>query len=77
MGRQEGRRRKENLTVVVAFFTAHLYIVSVPETSTLVTLVDEAVDVLVVGKNILGAAFLVVAEDEEHEVAVAVLTVSG
>ena len=57
---------------------AHLYIVSVPETSTLVTLVDEAeVVVVVVGKNILGAAFLVVAEDEEHEVAVAVLTVSG
>ena len=57
---------------------AHLYIVSVPETSTLVTLVDEAeVVVVVVGKNILGAAFLVVAEDEEHEVAVAVLTSLG
>ena len=44
----------------------------------MVTLVDEAeVVVVVVGKNILGAAFLVVAEDEEHEVAVAVLTSLG
>ena len=57
---------------------AHLYIVSVPDTSTLVTLVDDAVVVVdVVGKNILGAAAFDVAEDEEQEPVVAVLTSSG
>ena len=57
---------------------AHLYIVSVPDTSTLVTLVDEAdVVVVVVGKNILGATLPAAPEDEEQEPAVAVLTSLG
>ena len=58
---------------------AHLYMVSVPDTSTLVTLVDEAdVVVVVVGKNILGACLvLAVPEDEEQDPVVAVLTSSG
>ena len=55
---------------------AHLYIVSVPDTSTLVTAVAAAVSVVVVvGKNILPPAVAGVAEAQE--VAVAVLTSSG
>ena len=51
---------------------------SVPETSTLVTLVDEAdVVVVVVGKNILGATLPELPEDEEQLPAVAVLTSLG
>lgn len=51
---------------------------SVPDTSTLVTLVDEAdVVVVVVGKNILGATLPAAPEDEEQEPAVAVLTSLG
>ena len=52
---------------------------SVPTVSTLVTLVDEDVDVVVVvGKNILGACLvLAVPEDEEQDPVVAVLTSSG
>ena len=57
---------------------AHLYIVWVPDTSTLVTLVDVAVVVVVVvGKNILGATLPAAPEDEEQEPAVAVLTSLG
>ena len=56
---------------------AHLYIVSVPDTSTLVTAVAAAVSVVVVvGKNILGAV-AAAGVAEAQEVAVAVLTSSG
>merc|ERR1712018_213609 len=66
-------------TVGVALYMAHLYIVSVPDTSTFVTLVDEAdVVVVVVGKSILGACLvLAVPDDEEQDPVVAVLTSSG
>ena len=57
---------------------AHLYMVSVPDTSTLVTLVDVAVVVVVVvGKNILGATRPAAPDDEEQEPAVAVFTSLG
>ena len=73
-----GREKDESkLTVGVALKIAHLYIVSLPDTSTLVTLVDEAVVVVVVGKNILGATLPVAPEDEEQEPAVASATSLG
>ena len=73
-----GEKDESKLTVGVALKIAHLYIVSVPETSTLVTLVDEAdVVVVVVGKNILGATLPELPEDEEQLPAVAVLTSLG
>ena len=51
---------------------------SLPDTSTLVTLVDVAVVVVVVvGKNILGATLPAAPEDEEQEPVVAVFTSSG
>ena len=79
MSRKLWREKDESkLTVGVAFLIAHLYIVSVPDTSTLVTLVAVAVVVVVVvGKNILGATLPAAPEDEEQEPAVAVFTSSG